>query len=313
MTASVAFNYLPTTNGAGGFNATSVGYVQGMFIDDPAVRYQLAGGVLATTETLPMWGGVAISEAMLPNASYTNPVTGTVETSPDSTLGGLITRATGIATGTGSLTGFSVFNQAYGMVITPQSSVPLSGSSMQVNFFRMGSNARIVVACASSISGIEGDPVNTPVSWDYVNQQLVPYVPAYAAANTTAVAYNSTTGVLSLTFAVAPFGASAADLYDGTYVSISGITGVGAGVASLAGDFPVVTTTTSGTIIEVQCPTGLTAGTFGATSGALRAGGGALSVKVLEVLIGNTMTVNYASTTGFASWNYSGSVALIQV
>ena len=36
----------------------------------------------------------------------------------------------------GSLTGFSVFDQAYGMINSPQSPVQLAATYMQVNFFR---------------------------------------------------------------------------------------------------------------------------------------------------------------------------------
>jgi hypothetical protein len=284
-----------------------------MFVDDPAIRNWLAGGVLATTETLPMWGGVGISETFNPNPSYTNPSGIVISSSPEDTLGGLVTRATQIATGAGSLTGFSVWNQAYGMVVSAGNPVPLAGSGMQVNFFRLGSNARIAVACSAGLSAIETYPVNQPVSWDFLNQQLILYAPAYASATSTAASYNSTTGVLSLTFGSAPLGASAADLYDGAVISVSGITGTGAGVPSLAGSFPLVTTTTSGTVLELQCATGLVASGLGATSATIRAGGGALPCKVLSVLVGNSMTVNYNSVTGGSSWNYSGSVAIIQI
>src|SRR6516164_9655521 len=119
MTATLNANYMPTTTAVGTFNVTSVGYVQGEFIDDPAIRYQLAGGVLSQSETLPMWGGVGINETTTPNTGA-NP--------PDGTQGGIISRATSVTAGAaGQLTGFSVFNQAYGMVITAQSPVPLAG------------------------------------------------------------------------------------------------------------------------------------------------------------------------------------------
>jgi hypothetical protein len=310
MTATLSANYVSTTNAAGTFNVESAGWVQGMFVDDPAIRYQLAGGVLASTESLPMWGGVGINETVTPVGTYTPPSS----LPPVSALGGYITRATNVTAGAaGQLTGFSVFNQAYGMVITTASPVPLAGSGMQVNFFRLGSGARIVVACAASLVSLEAGSITAAVSWDFVNQQLVPYVPAYATATSTAVAYNSTTGVLSLTFAAAPLGASSGDLYDGTYISVSGITGTGAGVASLAGDFPLVTTTTSGTVLQLQAPTGLVASGLGATSAVIAAGGGALPVKVLQIDSGKSMTVNYSATTKAATWNYSGTVAVILI
>ena len=42
-------------------------------------------------------------------------------------------------------------------------------------------------------------------------------------------------------------------------------------------------------------------------------GGGILPVRVLEVQVGNSMTVNYDPVTGFATWNRSGSCAVIQI
>ena len=52
---SLSINPMQTTNALGGFSISSTGYVQGEAIDEPAVRYQLAGGVIATSETLPLF------------------------------------------------------------------------------------------------------------------------------------------------------------------------------------------------------------------------------------------------------------------
>jgi len=57
-------------------------------------------------------------------------------------LGGNVGRATAL-TGSKALTGFSAFDQDYAMINTPQSPVPTSASFGQVNFYRLGSNARI--------------------------------------------------------------------------------------------------------------------------------------------------------------------------
>ena len=312
MTATINANYMATTNAAGAFTTTTTGWVQGTFIPDPAIRNWLAGGILATTETLPMWGGVGISETFNPNPTYTN-AAGIVTTNPEDSLGGLITRATQIATGAGSLTGISVWDQAYGMVISAGNAVPLAGSGMQVNFFRLGSNARICVACAPGLSAIETDPVNQPVSWDFVNQQLIPYIAAYASASVQSATYTSSTGILSLTFASAPFGASIGATADGVVITLSGLT-VSAGAASnVNGSFAITSTGTSGTVINVQAVAGLGTITINGGTGTLAAGGGALPCKVQSVLVGNSMTVNYNSTTGGTSWNYSGTVAVIQI
>ncbi|MGH8321591.1 MAG: hypothetical protein ACRESI_06525 [Gammaproteobacteria bacterium] len=159
-TPNISFNPVLSTNFPGSFSVQSNGYVQGVFLDDPAVRYALRGGILATSETVPMWGGVVIDVAVPTPATAS------------SALGGVITRAAGYPTALG----FSVFNQASNMVQTPQSRVPLSGTSMGVNYFLFGSGARIAVACSAALAAaLEGGAYNQQVSWDFVNQVLIAF------------------------------------------------------------------------------------------------------------------------------------------
>jgi hypothetical protein len=303
MTAQLNANYMPTTNAAGTFNVSSSGWVQGMFIDDPAIRYQIAGGVLATTETLPISGGVGVGGANNP---------------PLGELGGLITRATNLtAAAAGQLTGFSVFNHAYGMVISSGSPVPLAGSGMQVNFLRLGSNARVAVAALAALASLEQGVITQQVSWDFVGQQLIPYIAAWVSATAASATYNSTTGIIALTFSPAPLGAGIGSTANGVYLSLSGLTASGgagaANVGQLAGSFPIVSTATSGTVINLQGPIGLGAITLNSSLGTIAAGGGALPVKVLQIEVGNSMVVNYNAATGVATWNYTGTTAIILI
>ena len=106
MASSLNINPMATTNAPGTFRILSDGFIQGIAMDDPAIRNFLAGGVLSPNETLPMWGGVGISELIAPPDSATTHTTA---------LGNDIQRATGLAT-TLALTGFSVFDQAHAMV-----------------------------------------------------------------------------------------------------------------------------------------------------------------------------------------------------
>ena len=154
----ISLNPLLMTNAAGSFATDLDGYIQGFALDDPAIRNWLVGGALATTETVPMWGGVPIQETL-----------------PDSTvrsksLGPVIKRATS----QGTVTGFSVFNQNYAAVNTPQSPVPLSANGMLVNLFRTGSGARIVVqmdqAMVSGLAGSQTGP--TALYWDVTNYRI---------------------------------------------------------------------------------------------------------------------------------------------
>mgnify|MGYP006283206889 CR=1 FL=1 len=183
---AISINPFITTNAAGTFSVYSDGYVQGEAMDDPAVRYQLTSGPLASTETLPMWGGVAVSQ-VVPASSVMG-------------AGGAVARATSLA----NHIGFSVFNQSYAWVVTPQSPVPLATTGMSVGFYRFGSNARIPVQCTSTLAAaLVSGATNQQVLWDYTNQALIAYTSGTALpvqildvqiGNSKTVSYNSGTG-----------------------------------------------------------------------------------------------------------------------
>lgn len=286
--SQISFNPMLTSNAAGSFGTDWTGGFQGSALADPAVRFQLAGGRLNANDALPMWGGVGITE---------NVATQGAGTQPSSTLGGVISRATTIAAGAGQLTGFSVFDQNYAAINTPQSPVPLSGSNMLVNFYRFNTNARIWLAVNSALLNFAGDIISTPVSWDFGAQEIVPFIAAYPQLAATSATYTSATGILAITFPSAPVPVV------GDQVSVFGFT-----PASLNGSWPV--TAVAGNIMSLQLPSGM--GTIAPTGGTLQAGGGALPIRgILRVEAGNSMTVNYTPATGVASWNRSGSTALV--
>lgn len=290
---TININPALTTNAQGTFNVQSTGLVQGTAYPDPSTRFALAGGILATTETLPMWGGVGIYE------DVANP---TAALGARQELGNIIGRATAL-TGSTPLTGFSVFDQAYGMVNSPQSPVPLASNGGQVMFYRLGSGARIAVACDSTLTSLRGGPINAQVSWDFVNQRLVPYeASAFTISSGT---YVTGTGVITLVLS------AAAVIGVGDSAILSSLTGTGA-FASLDGTWTVLSA--SGTGVTLQGPVGAGAATI--TGGSMTLGSGAasaLSVKVLDVQSTNCQVVNYNAVTGFATWNYSGSCAVILI
>ena len=308
MVATIPYNWMPTVNAAGTFNVTSSGGVQGMYIDAPATRFELRGGFLANSETLPMWGGVGINVTTTPNTGTNAPV---------GDLGGSITRATTLSVGAaGQLLGFSVFNQAYNMAITAQNPVPLTPSYGMVNYFLFGSNAQMYVACSSTLATAgPGGSIAQQCSWDFVGQQLIPYVAAYAAVaagGITAGTYTSSTGILSLTFSTAPLGAGIGATADGAYLSIAGITQTGTAVVN--GNFPIVSTGTSGTVINLQTALGAGASTLTVTGATLAAGGGALPVDIMDILVGNSLVVNTVGTAATpTAWTYTGTVAVIKL
>jgi hypothetical protein len=290
--STVGFNPFVTTVGnAGLFSATSVGGRQGTAYADPSSVYRLRGGILAATETLPMWGGVAIYEDV--------PLGGVAQ--PSATLGVTVGRANGL-TGSKALAGFSVFSQNFAGVTTPQSPVPLNYPGGQVNSYALGSNARIWVKADQNLVSLRGGPIGANVSWDFVNQLLVPYIGTLTISSGT---YNSTTGVVTLTMS-ASVGFSAGDA-----IVVSSLTGTGA-FASLNGTFTALSA--SGTTVTYNAGASLGAATI--TGGSLTLGSGAsvaLPVKVLEVIQTNCETVNYDPVTGFATWNFNDAAAVIQL
>lgn len=366
MVATIGLNPYNTTNASGSFAAQSAGYIQGTALDQPAIRNSLAGGVLATSETIPMWGGVAINE-QIPGLAA----------SPREVLGGTITRAANYTVNAaGCITGFSVFDQNYAAVNNPGSPVPLIPSNGQVNFYRLGSGARIAVKCSANLALLEGGSIGQKVSWDFANQQLEPYASTTissgtypAAATISSGTYNATTGAVSLTTNAAHgllpgdtfslntmAGTGAFASFNGTWVATAGTTGstlnftaatglvatisggnlgtIGISLTTAAasglnpGDtFEISGTTGTGNFANIngeQTAAGGSTGTTlrflkvsdGSTStitGGTIGSGGAIPVQVLDVQVGNSMTVAYDAGTNTAKWNRSDSTAIILI
>lgn len=291
---AITINPAITTSATGLFSVTENGLVQGAAMDSPAIRNSLSGGILDPAETLPMWGGVGVYENI--------PLTTAGLTTAGSALGGYIGRATSVtANAAKSLTGFSVFDQAYAGINSPQSTVPLFSTGQSINQYRLGSGARIVVAVAPGLVSLDGGLISPQVSWDYAAQQLIPYNAAYAANVITASTWAATGGG-QFTYTTT----SAHGVAVGEYVTFTGIT-----PAAYNGTFLTITGTTGSTIVVTGAPS-VTPGS-GSAFGTLVAGGGALNVKVLDVKIGGNMTVNYNPTTGFATWNQNGNCAIILI
>jgi len=196
MTAQVSLQPMVTTNATGLFNTNTSGFTQGDALDDPAVRFFLAGGVFSSAATTPLWGGVPITELIpaLQNGAYSQPQPGT------DILGGTITQATVSS----APTGIAVYNQAFGGITTPQSTAPLFSPGMSVNFYRFGSGARIPLPCDASIVALDGSSITETVYWDTTNFLLTTTstsnfaVPCKilrtSTANNKLVSYSSGTG-----------------------------------------------------------------------------------------------------------------------
>lgn len=284
--AQVPFYPYATTNAADSFSVQSSGLIAGTAYNDPSARFALAQGILASSETVPMVGGVPIVE--------------NVGTAPGA---GNITRASTVT----SITGFSVFDQAYSWVSSPQSPVPSAGAGMNVPLYRLGTGARVAVPMDPSLVDLNGNPITTQVSWDFNNGVLQPYdasTATYAITSATPTYNNNGTWTIAIVATVAtPVGAV------GDQINISGITGTGAsyvnGNQTISAftdnkDFSILVSAASGAI-----------GSLTTTDGVLNYGTGALPVKVLQTNVGNSKVPVINSTTGAVTWNGSGSAAII--
>ena len=299
MIANISFNPLLTTNGLGGFNVTADGLIQGQAMDDPSARYRLSGGILSTSETIPMWGGVGIYE-----------LTGgrQLTSDPSSKLGNVVGRATSVAAQAAKqLVGFSVFDQDHSMINTPQSPVPLAASGMSVNYYRLGSNARLAVAMDPSLVDLEGNIITQLVSWDFVNQRLQPYIAAGATEAITSQTWSATNGGQ---VAVVMTGASVYGL--GDTINISGAVGNGTNTNFYNGNFVINTWADTTHFTYLQAGPTAVAGAC-TTPGVINVGVGALPCKIIRVKTDNCMNVVYDPVTGFATWDRNGAAALIQI
>ena len=199
----IAINPAITTNAAGTFSVSLDGLMQGMAMDDPAVRNQLTGGQLAQTETLPMFGGIPIAENIPPAVVLP-------ARQMDSSLGMLITRATtGAVAGGGptlatTMTGISVFNQNHAAINSPQSPVPQVDPGMLVNYYRFGSRARIAFmmdpAFNPATAGLTGPALSWVAASGWISNAGGIALPAttrivgYNLGNSMTVLYNALTG-----------------------------------------------------------------------------------------------------------------------
>ena len=216
-TPNISINPALTSNALGSFNVTVTGLIQGTAYPDPETRYALSAGTLLSSETIPMFGGVAIFEQVPGAAGGVSAI-----------LGSPVGRSTTVTGGSKPITAFAVFDQGYGAINSPQSPVQQVASGGQVMYYRLGTKARIAVAADPSLISLRGGLVNANVSWDFVNQQLIPYsAPSFSAGS-------YTTPNVTLTTA-APHG-----LAPGDQIIVSGVTGTGADLAKANGQFTLI-------------------------------------------------------------------------
>jgi hypothetical protein len=301
MANSVSFNPMLTTTNIGGFSTQSYGLVQGVAMDDPAVRFALAGGLLATNESYPMWGGVGV---------YANvPALAGNSTSVGPELGPIVGRATTLSAGAAKqLIGFSTFNQATAWVSWPQSNVPTAAGGMTVPYFPIGSGARIAVACDPSLAAsLVGNSIAQAVYWDLNAQCLV--ASASATYAVTSLTWSATNGGQVAVVATVPTPVAGV----GDSFTLAGATNTGTGSVSAINTTHQVNTWTDSQNFTFLLPgDAATWGTLGGTITIVETQG-ALPCKVLRVQSGNSKTVVWDPVNNVANWNNSGTAALIQI
>lgn len=295
---AIQLNPMVQTVAPGFFNTQSDGYVQGTAMDDPATRYALTTGVLASTETLPTWGGCAMTE-LIPSDPTSFPAT-----TPWSQLGAVLQRATT------TITAFAVFNQAHNMITTPQSTVPTSQANMTVSYYRLGSGARIALACDPALASLYGAVVGAAnqVSWDFHNMMLQPYVASGGTQAISSIVVANGVATATLSGAITGWTITVGD-----YVNISGATNSGTAPVGLLNQAQKVTSVTSPTVFTFNLPTNQ--GTWGTIGGSpvLTYGGTSFTCKILHVAIGNSKVVRWDSQNNVATWDDTGSCAVVLI
>ncbi|WP_320533658.1 hypothetical protein [Robbsia andropogonis] len=189
--ATVSFDPMQTSAPQNSFLLSQQGYVAGAFLDDPSSRMWLLSGRIASSVTGAVYGGLPITEGI--NAPGEN------------AFGNTLT----LAASNSAITAFTVFNQAHNMMIVPGNSAQMATAGMTISYFRLGSNARIVVPVDTSlIATLDSGATNQQVSWDFTNNKLIAYSSTVGAlackvlavdTNSALVEVDSTTGALSWT------------------------------------------------------------------------------------------------------------------
>ena len=196
--ANISFNPSLMTAPQNSFQLQTEGVIQGLAQDDWVTREWLLAALVASTVTIPIWGGMGV---LLNNASP----------SPSGQGGGPVPVAAPASTT--QINGFTVFDQAINMIQTPGNTVAVAVANQNVAVYQFGSKARIPLPLASGVlASLEGASVNeSPIYWDTANYNLtltsssstveLPTTVKIWGLSDSArvVSYNSTTGAVTWT------------------------------------------------------------------------------------------------------------------
>lgn len=199
MALSLVLDPLATTGGGDLAFIHSDGLMQGQVMENPYTSAGLESGVIATTETYPLYAGLPISLGLAANKKgrvVTKSVVGNVAAGIH---GWTVSQRSG-------LLGFK----------TPSSPATLFPQGGSINFYRNGSKAEIVVQIDNTLAAtLDGtDFITTPVMWDWTNDKLVAWTSGTDAANL------QLTGIRVVAVAVAGSG------FNNRAISYSTVTGL---------------------------------------------------------------------------------------
>ncbi len=189
--ANISFNPSLATSPQNTFLLDTQGLIQGMTMDDPVSRMHLKAGIIASSVTQPVWGGLAVT-------AQTNGL------ADGNSLNVLSVPGTG-----GTVQGFTVFDQSINLIQIPGNSVPTVVAGNNIGFYLIGSKARVPVPIDSgTVADFENVNVDTPLFWDTATNALTTVSGGATIAltgvlvdsvhsNSKTVSYNSTTGAVT--------------------------------------------------------------------------------------------------------------------
>ena len=159
-----------TTVSKNSFLLQSDGFVAGTLYGKFPDRYSIEGGVVGSTQTTPLYGGLPVTNTVIAPGSNGGGSSG---------LGQSLVAATAVA----NINGWTVFDQGSAGVISSGSNVPLYYAGGSINFVRVGSGVEIVLPCkAADVNTLAGGASNQAIYWDYTNNWV-------AASGTGALGY----------------------------------------------------------------------------------------------------------------------------
>ncbi|GBQ07491.1 hypothetical protein [Saccharibacter floricola] len=158
-------NPYSTTQASGLFSSDTTGAMQGLSLADPATRYRLSQGYVSPNETLPMWGGLAVSEHIsgIAGSGPTNAA------SMSSRMGSELKRATSAT----DMIGVTLYDHGNHMIVMPGSNAAQAAPGNSIGFARFGSNMRVPVPADPALRQQIGQNTNLPLGWDFQNQRLI--------------------------------------------------------------------------------------------------------------------------------------------